>query len=138
MKRFEWSDTFDVGVASIDEDHREMMDMLQQIQGAISEQCLDTCKERITDFIQLTRVHFTTEEVILRDASFPQLKQHRVAHGQLLAQAIELGKFVHDAAHIDDLEGCMDDLAGFLFHDLIGSDMEFKSYLQECGVAERR
>lgn len=135
MPKFQWFDAFDVGVAAIDDDHREMMKMLQQIQDAIYEQCLDSCKQLVSDFIDLTRVHFTTEEKILQDADFPQLRNHRVAHGQLLAQAIELEKFVHDASHIDDLKGCIDDLAGFLFHDLIGSDMEFKSYLQECGVA---
>lgn len=138
MQNFQWFDALEVGVEAIDDDHRKMMSMLQEIQDAIYGQCLETSQELVTDFIQLTRVHFISEEKILKDAKFPNLKQHRETHSDLMARAIELGKFVCDATHVDELEGCLHDLAGFLFHDLIGSDMEFKSYLQECGVAKKR
>ena len=137
MQNFKWSDSLNVGVKAIDDDHRDMMGMLQQIEAAIGEQCLRTCKKLVIDFIMMTRAHFTTEEKILMDADFPKLRQHRVAHGQLLAHALDLAEFINNATHIDQVTGCLDDLAGFLFHDLIGSDMEFKSYLQECGVADK-
>lgn len=136
MQNFKWTDSLNVGVKAIDDDHRDMMKMLQQIEAAIGERCLRTCTKLVIDFILLTRTHFISEETILKDAKFPQLRQHRVAHGQLLAQAMDLAEFVNNATHIDEVAGCLEDLAGFLFHDLIGSDMEFKSYLQECGVAD--
>ena len=137
MHKFQWFEALEVGVEVIDNDHREMLSMLQRIQDAICEQSLDTSKELVSEFILLTRSHFTAEEKILEDANFPNLKQHRVAHGKLLAQAIDLGKIVVNATHVDQLSEYLDDLAGFLFHDLIGSDMEFKSYLQACGAAGR-
>lgn len=138
MQKLQWFDALEVGVKVIDDDHREMMVMLQRIQDAISEQCLVTSKELVSEFIVLTRAHFIAEEKILEEAEFPNLRQHRVAHGKLLAQAIDLGKIVVNAAHVDELGEYLEDLAGFLFHDLIGSDMEFKSYLEECGVAEKK
>ena len=137
MHKFQWFEALEVGVEVIDNDHREMLSMLQRIQDAIREQSLATSKELVSEFILLTRSHFTTEEKILEEADFPNLKKHRVAHGELLAQAIDLGKIIVNATHVDELSEHLDDLAGFLFHDLIGSDMEFKSYLQECGAAER-
>lgn len=137
MQKFQWFEALEVGVKVIDDDHREMMSMLQRIQDAISEQCLETSKELVSEFIVLTRAHFIAEEEILKRANFPNLREHRVAHGKLLAQAIDLGKVIVNAAHVDELGGYLDDLAGFLFHDLIGSDMEFKSYLQECGAADQ-
>ena len=137
MQNFKWSDSLNVGVKAIDDDHREMMRMLQRIEAAIGEGCLRTCTKLVMDFILLTRAHFTTEEKILMDSNFPKFRQHRVTHGQLLAQAIDTAEFINNATHIDEVEGCLEDLAGFLFHDLIGSDMEFKSYLQECGIAEK-
>jgi len=138
MLDFKWFDSLEVGVEAIDDDHRKMMGMLKEIQASICEQCLNTSKDLICDFIQLTRMHFITEEKILKDAKFPNLKEHRLMHGQLMAQAIDLKKCVDNASHVDELEGCLHDLAGFLFHDLIGSDMEFKSHLQQCGVAIRK
>ena len=136
MHKLKWFKALEVGVEVIDNDHREMMNMLQRIQDAIREQSLDISKELINEFILLTRLHFTAEEKILEETNFPNLKQHRVVHGKLLAQAIDLGKIVLNATHVDELSEHLDDLAGFLFHDVIGSDMEFKSYLQECGAAE--
>jgi len=138
MQKFEWFDSLEVGVKVIDDDHREMMKMLGLIQEAICVQSLVTTKKLVVEFIQLTRMHFINEEKILKDAKFPNLKQHSLTHGKLMVRAIELGKIVRDATHIDELGDCLHDLAGFLFHDLIASDMEFKSYLQECGVAEQR
>lgn len=137
MPKFEWFDSLEVGVKAIDDDHKRMMATLKRIQVAISEQNLNVCKELTTNFIGITKTHFTTEEKVLEEVNFPHLREHRVTHGQLLDQAIEIETFIHNATHVDELDGCLDGLADFLFHDLIALDMAYKSFLQKCGIAKR-
>ena len=59
----EWSDALSVGVTEIDDQHKELIKMLNKLNTAIHGVGKRTRREVINQLVEYTQVHFTTERV---------------------------------------------------------------------------
>ena len=76
-----WKDSFNIGVQEMDDQHRLLVnyinDLYDSIQAGNSEDNVETILHNLTEYIQL---HFAAEEAILKSVNYPlldsQIKQH--------------------------------------------------------------
>jgi hemerythrin-like metal-binding protein len=82
-----WSSKYSVGVASIDEQHHQLFDMLNDLHTAMMNgHAKAITGELMTKLVQYTRTHFSSEEGLMNSAKYPGLAEHRLQHQKLLKQ----------------------------------------------------
>lgn len=80
----QWSDAYSVGVATFDEDHREMLRLARELAACLEQQAEATARERLDDLLEYTVYHFEREEQALRDCDYPACTSHITSHHNLL------------------------------------------------------
>lgn len=86
MKDFiEWSDSLSVGVDEIDEQHKELAHMVNELNVAIEGGWGREARDHIiVRLVEYTRVHFATEESLMSISNYPNLKAHKKQHEHLI------------------------------------------------------
>lgn len=87
MALIEWRDDFNIGIASVDHEHREMIGLINRLHAALS---ADTRKDEVVAFLgsvhSLISAHFALEEVEMRDMGYDDFAAHKDDHEELLDQ----------------------------------------------------
>jgi hemerythrin len=88
---FQWSDDFNVDIQEIDEQHKVLVDLLNQLHHAIQERRGKVASREILDQLaDYTKTHFLLEESLMRVLHYPGLEIHRHQHEDLVTQIHEL------------------------------------------------
>ncbi|MBF0124602.1 MAG: bacteriohemerythrin [Magnetococcales bacterium] len=125
-----WSDELSVGVATLDQDHQRLVDIINRLHQLMKEGGgRESVGVLLQEFIDFTRNHFGREEQYMRDCDFPGLDQQIDQHRRLV-QALDAMKARFDAGDfavaIDLISIGKAWLVGHILHD----DMEYKPYMQ--------
>ena len=130
-----WNTSLEVGDATIDADHRRMMELIGLLESAGS----GTGKEvhvgrTLAELTQLTAEHFSREEALQRRIGFPDHDAHRASHDMLLKRLDSI--MAHYSVGSDDVRAGIirtlgDSLATWLVTHITNSDMEFKPYMAD-------
>ncbi len=91
MSLLEWKAEYSVGIASMDDEHREMIGLINDVyaklgatrDAAAIEDCLETIFTTIS-------MHFALEERIMRDHAYGEYEDHKDDHEVLLDEIREL------------------------------------------------
>ncbi len=99
MSLLEWKSEYSVGIASMDDEHREMIGLINDVYaklGAAPDTAeIEDCLESIFTTISM---HFALEERIMRDSGFGEYEDHKDDHELLLDEIRDLmDEFVADA-----------------------------------------
>ena len=85
MSLLEWKPQYSVGIASMDDEHREMIDLINDVYEKLGStpdsEAIESCLEEIFNTISL---HFALEERIMRDNGYSEYEDHKDDHEDLL------------------------------------------------------
>ncbi|MGI9464787.1 MAG: bacteriohemerythrin [Aestuariivirgaceae bacterium] len=85
MTLIEWRSEFETGVADVDHEHRELIDLINQLHEQLGS---EAAPEKITAFLGevFARIsaHFALEESIMRKHNYDQYLEHKTDHEKLL------------------------------------------------------
>ncbi|MBK8907055.1 MAG: hemerythrin family protein [Rhodospirillales bacterium] len=100
LPRLEWRDEFSVGVASIDYEHRELIDRLNAIiakleSGGDRDEILDI----IADVNTGISAHFALEETVMRAHGYDHYADHKGDHEHLLDDIRDIMDAVEDGTY---------------------------------------
>ena len=87
-----WSSTFSVGVKIIDDQHKGLLDLVNDMFNHVSENHVDEreyFKDVIQQAVQYVKVHFSTEEKIMIRTNFPGYAEHKKAHDSFVLVVVE-------------------------------------------------
>lgn len=88
---FAWSDSFSVGIQEVDEQHKELVGLLNSLHVAIKEQhAAETTRQILDDLADYTRTHFAVEESLMRVSGYPAFAAHKQNHEDLIGQMVAL------------------------------------------------
>ena len=133
MIDLEWHDFLNIGVDFIDDDHKNLLNIMLQVKDAINKKSFDECTLLLEMLIKECREHFTREEEYLSKAKYPHLENHKVYHNELIIKA-EVTKAICEGVETEhDLKECFENMATFLIDDILRGDISFKSYLEHEG-----
>ena len=92
MPIFSWNSQFDVGIASIDQQHRRLFEIINQLDDTLaidSEQ--RAVLELVDELIDYTHYHFEHEENLMREAGYSaaNFAEHETQHRDFVAKMFE-------------------------------------------------
>lgn len=124
--------SFLLQIDSLDKEHQALADRVEQITQAIDDGEPGKCKTLVPDFVKSAKEHFASEEALLVKAGYPNLKKHQDHHKNLNTKMDHLVEFAK-AAEENQMarDSLRRELTFFLMDDIITSDMEFKSFIEE-------
>ncbi|MDD4912848.1 MAG: bacteriohemerythrin [Sideroxydans sp.] len=90
---FKWSPEYSVNIQTIDNQHQELVNILNRLFIAISKHEGDKVIAGILDaLLGYTQTHFALEERLLKQAKYKDFDAHKAEHEKLLAQLDQLCK----------------------------------------------
>ncbi len=95
MALLQWSENLSVGVIEMDRQHKKLVDLVNHLYEAMAVgKGDDVKKEILTELATYTKVHFSTEERLMREYGYPQLTDHKRLHDELTNKVIQLNEKV--------------------------------------------
>jgi hemerythrin len=90
---FKWSPEYSVNIKTIDNQHQELVNMLNRLFVAVAQregnQVIGGILEALRSY---TRTHFSLEERLMEQANYADLETHKVEHQKLIGQLDDLCK----------------------------------------------
>lgn len=134
MARLAWNNKYNVGIAEIDEEHRKLVDLIEQLGESMENG--DT-KEKVSGILNelanYTIYHFTTEETLFARHSYPEASAHKSEHKGFVDKVIEFRNKFDGGSDV-----VSEEILGFLYKWLINhinvSDKKYAAYFADKGV----
>lgn len=115
-----WSPRFETGVAELDDDHRHLIGLLNQLGEAIGKPCRQTTLEILAGIEAFVLEHFAREEAMFEQVDYALAEQHRDEHRQIHK---EIGLQLEDLYEADySLNSVAFFLHNWLVKHITGSD----------------
>jgi hemerythrin len=134
MPLLEWSDEFSCNVKDIDDQHRSLIGMLNELHRAmINGTGQETVASIIGQMMDYTSYHFSTEERYMALHSYPGLIRHRSEH-QDFVRAVSRFRAQYEAGRIGLSIDVLRFLSSWLLNHIQGSDRSLGPFLNARGV----
>lgn len=131
MEEIVWTDELNTGVLEIDNQHRQIIDMLNRL---LREPDTITGSETVADILHdMTRYaqeHFTTEEKILAESGYPDLIGHKEQHFSYRKKTVDLCKDTMLGFHAVPKE-LLQYLRNWWFNHIMIEDMKYRDFLAQ-------
>jgi hemerythrin len=91
MAFIEWQPKYSVKIPAIDEQHRGLIAMINELHEAMRKgKSTDVMASIVGRLVRYTREHFAREEHMMLVANYPGYAAHKRAHEKLIAQVVDL------------------------------------------------
>ena len=91
MTHFLWTSNLNTGIDLIDDDHRQLVGMINALTEAITEgRGRDVMGKVLDNLVTYYKVHFGREEEIMVLTNFPGYEQHKFEHDKFIAEVDQL------------------------------------------------
>jgi hemerythrin len=129
MPFMEWNESFSVKVPAIDEQHRQLLVMINSLHEAmLAGGAPAKVRPVFNELVSYTRYHFSSEEKMLEAAAYPALEDHKTAHKSLVAQVGNFSDQIADGKSSTALK-LMAFLKDWLTNHILQTDMRYSSHL---------
>lgn len=130
---FKWSDQYSVGVEEIDEDHKQLVRILNRVVQSIrDDKSKDQVREIMDELIDYTRYHFSHEESLMEKTGYPGLEQHRASHELLVWRVIAFHQKV--LQETIDMAEVANFLVEWLINHILDEDARFAPHFRQHGI----
>lgn len=131
MNYFEWNDNLSVHDALIDQDHKTLINMVNELHDAADlEQDHLSLSKILTRLANYTQEHFQREEDLMQASAYPAFKAHREQHRKLLERVTDLQHELNNARTLVALETA-ELLRFWLTSHILLSDKQFAEFLHQ-------
>lgn len=132
-----WSDEYSVGVKDIDDDHKRLILVFNELLAACSAGLGDAIIGKTIETANRdTRLHFTREEHLLEAIGYPRLMDHQQEHRALLRQLESISGQLSAGAH----RGLDAEVLGFLrdwvVRHVLSHDQAYADFLKSTSIAD--
>ena len=102
MNLITWKDEFSVGVAAVDFEHRELIELINGLDADMQKDATQTTVvEALGEIYARISAHFALEEKVMREAGYDGFATHKHDHERLLDELLDVIDTVDDAGHYD-------------------------------------
>jgi hemerythrin len=131
MKEIEWRKHYEIGLKEVDDQHKHLVEILNEMIRAKNEDRINEVLGKILkELVDYTNYHFSSEEKYMMKYGYPGTTEHKAQHKMLVKQLVKI---------LEELKsGKMqvgDKLFGILQHWLIrhvlDHDKKFGYFLEE-------
>lgn len=80
MAYFEWDSSLSIGIDIIDQQHKRIIDYINELDVVLSTKNFDQLKTIINELVDYTITHFAFEEEMMDKANYPFSSAHKKVH----------------------------------------------------------
>ena len=133
MEFVEWTEKYSVGNPLVDAYHHIFFQMVDEYRTVLAQQAPPAMEERIAFLVDYTLMHFDSEEKLMEKVSYPDLLPHREQHQQFRDKMLYLQRRYQAEQSSVGAEEVLYLMQDWFANHILGTDMEFKPYVQEAG-----
>ncbi len=130
-----WRDEYSVGVDAIDDDHKLLVSLINQLHDAQeTAQAHELVGSILNVLLEYTVGHFALEERLMERGGYPQLEQHRAEHRRLTARIDEM-KVLYDSGEYAVVEvEMLRFFSQWLANHITRVDTRFRPWVEPLGA----
>ncbi|HEY5672954.1 MAG TPA: bacteriohemerythrin [Malonomonas sp.] len=129
-----WKKEYSVGVADIDNDHKKLISMINQLHLAMgNDRGQALIKTIISDMLDYTKMHFAKEEAYMRQAEYLGLLQHFREHDNFVRKTQDLKQRSESGEFVLSLE-VVQFLSDWLKNHILETDMKYVPTFKQKGI----
>ena len=134
MALIKWTEDFSVGVVEIDNQHKKLVEMINELHKVMKEGRGNThIGDIINRLVEYSVYHFETEEKYFDKFGYPQTEQHKKIHSDFVKEVtIFRGQFENNEVMLT-IE-VLNFLSNWLREHILGEDMEYSDFFIENGL----
>lgn len=134
MAYMAWKEIYSVNVKEIDEQHKKLIGMINELHGAMK---MGKGKEVtaviLKEMIDYAASHFATEEKYMSKFGFPGYAQHKDEHDAFTRKIMDF-KVKYDEGSVALSFEVMDFLEDWLLKHIQGTDRQYGPFFNEKGL----
>ena len=135
MALISWSNAYSVGVREIDEQHKKLVDILNELHEAMKaghgKDKVEPVLARMADYAVM---HFSTEEKYMMKHSYPELTSHRSEHQAFMKKVTQFVEDFRKGKATVTLE-LSNFLRDWLLKHIQGVDRKYGPWFNERGLS---
>ncbi len=130
-----WTEKLSVGVAVLDEDHKRLVGMVNELYDSMQAgHGKETLGRILNDLVRYTKEHFAREEKFFAQTGYPAAAAHKHEHDALTQQVIEVQqKYMSGASAALSID-VLRFLKSWLINHIQGSDQKYRPHLNAKGI----
>jgi len=135
MEPVEWSEKFSVGVKELDQQHQQLIKLLNKL--IATRRTIGPRSETVSDtLLAMTRyaqAHFKTEERLMEAYGYPGLEAQKIQHRDFRKSTVDFSTATYYG--IDQVpEVLLTYLVDWWVHHILEDDMAYRSFFKDKGV----
>lgn len=137
MSIVNWDDAYSVDIQEIDEQHKHLIDIMNELYMAMASTSSRTHIGAILDkLMDYTKVHFAVEETLMRLFNYEGYQEHKAVHDHIVNRVMDFQRKFHAGNDRVGMELLMF-LKEWLFHHINDQDKKYVATLHNAGVKKK-
>lgn len=135
MPLFAWNPTYSVKVKRFDEDHQQLFGIINELhEGMSCGRGKEVLQEVLTKLLRYTERHFTAEEAVMKELSYPGLAAQAEQHRKFTNKIKEVAEQYKAGTMGLSIE-VLDFLTKWLSQHIVAVDKQYADFMNARGVA---
>ena len=81
----EWKSIYEVGITKVDSEHQILVELINRLENAMANgNSNEVIGNVIKDLVDYVKIHFKSEEEVMKKIGFPELERHKELHKGLV------------------------------------------------------
>lgn len=136
MSTLVWNDNFDVGIHTINNQHKKLIDIINNFNSGIgTTPSRELLEKTFFNLIEYHNTHFRTEEKILAKHNYPEISAHVQEHKNLIDTLYTMKDELHASDNkLTTIIKLQDFLRTWWNNHIIETDKKYGKFLNEKGI----
>lgn len=131
MALFEWSKSYELDIPQIDNQHKELVRMINDLYGSMKGKAsAETVNQTLSQLLRYVEIHFDTEERAMQERGYPEFETHHQLHEVLRHKVLDLEKDQLQGRNVATFE-LLNFLVDWLKNHISYEDMLFGQFLRK-------
>ncbi|XOF32398.1 MAG: bacteriohemerythrin [Candidatus Electrothrix sp. YB6] len=134
MSLIRWNDSFSVNVVEIDQQHKKLILIINELTDAMKAgKGKDVLGKILEGLISYTASHFKVEEKYFEQLNYPHTAEHKKEHAVFVAKVLDF-KEEFESGRVTVSVNILQYLSKWLQTHIKGADMKYSSFFNDNGV----
>ncbi|MDA8163495.1 MAG: bacteriohemerythrin [Desulfobacteraceae bacterium] len=134
MALLAWKEEYSVKIREIDEQHKKLVALINELNDAMSQGQAKAALENILGrLVSYAATHFANEERLMQTHGYPGFPEHKEKHEKMTAKVLSLQQEYRQGKMSLSID-VMSFLKNWLDKHILGTDMAYSGFLISKGV----
>jgi hemerythrin len=135
MPLITWDSELSVGIREIDEQHKKMVEIINELHDAMyAGKGVTVLADVVRRLVDYTVMHFGTEERYFKQYDYPDSARHKNEHDGLTKKTMSLADAMQRGENVLSVD-VMQFLKDWLITHILGSDKAYAPFLNRKGLS---